>query len=55
MCTLPGLTGADSPPGLVRWSQGSATEEDISTIYVQLGNDFNTAKAAFERAGIDMA
>lgn len=29
-------------------------EDEISAIYVRLGNDFNTAAAAFTKEGIDM-
>lgn len=39
---------------LTKWSLGQRTEEDVSDIYVRLGNDFNSAKLAFSSYGIDM-
>lgn len=39
---------------LTKWSIGQRTEEQVSDIYVRLGNDFNTAKLAFGSYGIDM-
>ncbi|SJX61532.1 related to actin-interacting protein AIP3 [Sporisorium reilianum f. sp. reilianum] len=40
---------------LTKWSVGQRTEEDVSDIYVRLGNDFNSAKLAFGSYGIDMS
>ncbi|WFD30622.1 Bud site selection protein 6 [Malassezia sp. CBS 17886] len=40
---------------LTQWSQGGQTEMQVSEIYVRLGNDFNTAIAAFSSYGIDMS
>lgn len=40
--------------GLAQWSKGEATEDNISAIYVKLGNDFNVACAAFAKEGIMM-
>ncbi|GAA6047475.1 hypothetical protein JCM3770_005766 [Rhodotorula araucariae] len=40
--------------GLAKWSRREVDEEEISQIYVQLGNDFNVACAAFAREGITM-
>ncbi|KAK4050371.1 Bud site selection protein 6 [Microbotryomycetes sp. JL201] len=40
--------------GLAKWSRGEVTEENISDIYVKLGNDFNVACAAFQRENITM-
>jgi len=39
---------------LTKWSRRSATETDVSDVYVRLGNEFNVARTCFERAGIDM-
>ncbi|GAA93972.1 hypothetical protein E5Q_00619 [Mixia osmundae IAM 14324] len=39
---------------LTRWSRGEVDEGRVSDIYVQLGNDFNAACAAFSRQGINM-
>ncbi|PWZ00822.1 AIP3-domain-containing protein [Testicularia cyperi] len=40
---------------LTKWSLGQRSEEDVSDIYVRLGNDFNSAKLAFGSYGIDMS
>ncbi|GAA6024019.1 hypothetical protein JCM11491_000534 [Sporobolomyces phaffii] len=40
--------------GLARWSRGEVNEEEISAIYVKLGNDFNVACAVFARENISM-
>jgi hypothetical protein len=40
--------------GLTDWSQGRITEEEVSDIYVRLGNCFNAAVAAFTKEGINM-
>jgi hypothetical protein len=40
--------------GLTDWSQGRITEEEVSDIYVRLGNCFNAAVAAFTKEGISM-
>lgn len=40
---------------LTKWSIGQRSEEDVSDIYVRLGNDFNSAKLAFGSYGIDMS
>ncbi|GAA5821873.1 hypothetical protein JCM10212_004296 [Sporobolomyces blumeae] len=40
--------------GLAKWSRQEVTEEDISAIYVRLGNDFNLACAVFARENISM-
>ncbi|KAK0528193.1 Bud site selection protein 6 [Tilletia horrida] len=40
---------------LTRWSlRNRCTESDVSDIYVRLGNDFNSAKLAFQSYGISM-
>ncbi|SOV07295.1 uncharacterized protein UDID_19659 [Ustilago sp. UG-2017a] len=39
---------------LTKWSIGQRSEEDVSDIYVRLGNDFNSAKLAFGSYSIDM-
>ena len=39
---------------LTHWSQGTVTEEQVSDVYVRLGNDFNLAVAAFTSCNIDM-
>ncbi|CAE6513568.1 unnamed protein product [Rhizoctonia solani] len=39
---------------LTNWSKGIMTESDVSDVYVQMGNDFNSAVAAFQASGIDM-
>jgi hypothetical protein len=41
-------------PGLAKWSRGEVNEEEISAIYVKLGNDFNVACAVFARENISM-
>ncbi|TNY23752.1 actin interacting protein 3-domain-containing protein, partial [Rhodotorula diobovata] len=40
--------------GLAKWSRREVDEEEISQIYVKLGNDFNVAVAAFARENINM-
>lgn len=40
--------------GLTDWSQGRISEEQVSDIYVRLGNSFNAAVAAFTKEGISM-
>ena len=40
---------------LTQWSQAQRTEEQVSDVYVRLGNDFNAALAAFTSYGIDMS
>lgn len=40
---------------LTKWSVEQRSEEDVSDIYVRLGNDFNSAKLAFGSYGIDMS
>ncbi|CAE6425780.1 unnamed protein product [Rhizoctonia solani] len=39
---------------LTNWSKGAMSENDVSDVYVQMGNDFNSAVAAFQAVGIDM-
>jgi hypothetical protein len=39
---------------LTLWSQVRMDEEGVSNVYVQLGNDFNEAVAAFSAFNIDM-
>lgn len=39
---------------LTQWSQQTITDEQVSDVYVRLGNDFNAAVAAFESYRIDM-
>jgi hypothetical protein len=39
---------------LTQWSIGRITENDVSDVYVRLGNDFNAAVAAFGQFNIDM-
>lgn len=39
---------------LTLWSQGEKTENDVSDVYVRLGNDFNAAVSAFGTFRIDM-
>ncbi|KAF7790185.1 hypothetical protein EIP86_001137 [Pleurotus ostreatoroseus] len=40
---------------LTAWSKGAKTENDVSDVYVRLGNDFNAAAAAFGSFKIDMS
>ncbi|CAE6482015.1 unnamed protein product [Rhizoctonia solani] len=40
---------------LTNWSKGTMSEADVSDVYVQMGNDFNSAVAAFQASGIDMS
>ncbi|KAF8518043.1 AIP3-domain-containing protein [Hysterangium stoloniferum] len=40
---------------LTQWSIGRITENDVSDVYVRLGNDFNAAVAAFNLFNIDMS
>ncbi len=40
--------------GLTEWSLGNLTDMQVSDLYVQWGNDFNAAVAAFDTFGIDM-
>jgi hypothetical protein len=40
---------------LTKWSLLKIDENDVSDVYVRLGNDFNAAVAAFSAFGIDMA
>ena len=40
---------------LTAWSQSKKSENDVSDVYVRLGNDFNAAVAAFGSFRIDMA
>lgn len=40
---------------LTKWSTMKIDENDVSDVYVRLGNDFNAAVAAFTAFGIDMA
>ncbi|CAE6454643.1 unnamed protein product [Rhizoctonia solani] len=40
---------------LTNWSKGTISESDVSDVYVQMGNDFNSAVAAFQASGIDMS
>ena len=39
---------------LTQWSLMQVDENDVSDVYVQLGNDFNAAVAAFAAFNIDM-
>jgi len=39
---------------LTQWSQRKMDEEQVSDVYVRLGNDFNAAVAAFAAFNIDM-
>jgi hypothetical protein len=39
---------------LTLWSNDNATEQQVSDVYVRLGNDFNSAVAAFSKYNIDM-
>lgn len=36
------------------WSTGAMSDVDVSNVYVQLGNEFNSAVAAFNAYHIDM-
>jgi hypothetical protein len=36
------------------WSTGAMSDVDVSNVYVQLGNEFNSAVAAFNSYRIDM-
>jgi hypothetical protein len=40
---------------LTQWSTSERSEEDVSDVYVTLGNDFNAAVAAFISYEIDMS
>jgi hypothetical protein len=40
---------------LTQWSQQQVDENQVSDVYVRLGNDFNAAVAAFAAFNIDMA
>jgi hypothetical protein len=40
---------------LTQWSAKERTEENVSDVYVALGNDFNAAVAAFVACEIDMS
>ncbi|TBU61549.1 actin interacting protein 3-domain-containing protein [Dichomitus squalens] len=40
---------------LTQWSKSSVDENQVSDVYVRLGNDFNSAVAAFGAFGIDMS
>ncbi|KAI0298802.1 actin interacting protein 3-domain-containing protein [Multifurca ochricompacta] len=40
---------------LTQWSSAKSSEEDVSDVYVRLGNDFNAAVAAFAFYEIDMS
>lgn len=40
---------------LTLWSTGKMTEQQVSDVYVRLGNDFNAAVAAFAAFNIDMS
>ena len=39
---------------LTKWSEQKITDADVSDVYVQLGNDFNAAVAAFAAHNIEM-
>ena len=39
---------------LTNWSVGKMSENQVSDVYVQLGNDFNTCVTAFGAYDIDM-
>jgi hypothetical protein len=39
---------------LTAWSRRQASENDVSDVYVRLGNEFNIARTSFQRAGIEM-
>jgi hypothetical protein len=40
---------------LTLWSELKVSENEVSDVYVRLGNDFNSAVAAFSTFSIDMA
>ncbi|KAI0060266.1 AIP3-domain-containing protein, partial [Artomyces pyxidatus] len=40
---------------LTKWANQQATEDEVSDVYVRLGNDFNAAVAAFASYNIDMS
>jgi hypothetical protein len=40
---------------LTLWSELKKSEAEVSDVYVQLGNDFNAAVAAFATYQIDMS
>ncbi|QRW03026.1 actin-interacting protein 3 [Ceratobasidium sp. AG-Ba] len=40
---------------LTQWSKGEVSENGVSDVYVRMGNDFNSAVAAFQACGIDMS
>lgn len=40
---------------LTSWSNQKISEEDVSDVYVRLGNDFNATVSAFEAFNIDMS
>ena len=40
---------------LTQWSLAKSSEEEVSDVYVCLGNDFNTAVSAFTFYEIDMS
>jgi hypothetical protein len=40
---------------LTLWSTLKKTDNDVSDVYVRLGNDFNAAVAAFAAYNIEMA
>ena len=40
---------------LTHWSRGSASESDVSDVYVRLGYEFNIASRAFTSVGIDVS
>jgi hypothetical protein len=40
---------------LTQWARGDASEQDVSDVYVNLGNEFNVACRAFLATGIEVA
>lgn len=40
---------------LTQWARREASEQDVSDIYVTLGNEFNIACRAFLSSGIEVA
>ncbi len=40
---------------LTQWSHQQVSENEVSDVYVRLGNDFNSAVAAFAAYNIDMS